>query len=84
MTKNLDLNDLKNYCDLLPKITLKQLKKQFIFVSYCQNSIPGNGSQTYKSEKLNIKTIKKVFKMILHKNKKVTLKTEKGFFQFFN
>jgi hypothetical protein len=82
--KILNLKDLKNYCDLLPELTLNQLKKQFIFVSYCQNSIPGDGSPTYKSSLLKQKTIKNVIKLILHKDKKVTAITNKGYFQFFN
>ena len=82
--KLIDLKELKNYCDLLPQITLNQLVKRFKFVSYTQNSFATSGSPTYKSENLRVKTIKNVKKLVLHKDKKVTAVTNKGYFQFFN
>nr|WP_297310219.1 hypothetical protein [uncultured Flavobacterium sp.] len=61
-------------------LILKQQK--YLFVSWCNNSIPTAGSRTTKIEKLNSNTKAEIFKTINHKNGDITLKTNLGYLKF--
>ena len=66
-------------------VLLEQLKKQFLFISFAKNSIPTAGSMTLPTNKLvKFKEETKLIKVIKHRNKNLTLKTNKGFYKFSN
>ena len=52
-------------------------------VSFCENSIPTPGSQTFAIEKANPKHNFKVERVIIHKDLNITIKTkDKGFVKY--
>jgi hypothetical protein len=66
-------------------VLLEQLKKQFLFISFAENSIPTAGSRTLPTSKLvRFKDDCKLIKVIKHRNKDLTLQTNKGFYKFSN
>lgn len=78
-------SEIKKYYDLYGyDVIATVLKSKFYFVSFCKNSIPGPGSLTLKTEKLNVLSDAKIEKVILHKNLNLTIKTNYGFLKFSN
>jgi hypothetical protein len=66
-------------------VLLIQLKKDFYFISFAENSIPTAGSMTLSTDKLvKFKDNTKLIKVIRHRNKDLTLQTNKGFYKFLN
>ena len=58
-------------------------KDGYKLVSFCENSIPTNGSKTFAIEKTNPKHNYEVEKVIVHKNLDITIKTKnKGFVKY--
>jgi hypothetical protein len=78
-------SQIKKYFDLYDYETiLTALKNKYNFVSFCKKSIPKNGSLTFKTDKINVLSDAKIENVILHRNQRITLKTNHGFIQFFN
>ena len=57
------------------------LKKAYKNVSYCQKTIPYDGSPSTKSERVKEDT--NIQKMVFHRNKEITIITEYGNLRFF-
>ena len=77
--------DVKKYFDVYGyQVILTDIKKRYYFVSFSKKSIPTPGSMTLKTDKINVLSDAKIENVILHKNNKITLKTNYGFMQFFN
>ena len=78
--------EIQKYYDLYSSETiLAALKNNYYFVSLDAKTIPTNGSSTFKSSNLKSDIFIKIEKVIIHKNNRLTLKTENfGFLQFFN
>lgn len=77
--------DIKQYAKQYGyEIIVLVLKNRYTFVSWCPNSIPKNGSMTKHTKFLKSNADATIKNVILHRNKKLTLKTNKGFLQFFN
>ena len=80
LKSTLNLSDLYGY-----SVICEYLKKHFVFVSFCLNSIPKAGSRTYQTKGMIITTDEvNVIRTISHKNGNVTIQTDKGYLQFFN
>ena len=78
-------SDIKKYFDVYGyEVVLTDIKNRYFFVSFSKNSIPTNGSMTLKTDKINVLSDAKIENVILHRNNKITLKTNYGFMQFFN
>jgi len=79
------LKEIKQYADLYGyNTTTLLLKQKYSFVSFAKKSIPTAGSMTKCSSLLLYNDYTSINKVILHKNNRVTLKTNLGFLQFFN
>jgi hypothetical protein len=78
-------SQIKKYSDLYDYETIvTDLKNKYNFVSFCKKSIPKNGSLTFKTDRINVLSDAKIENVILHRNQRITLKTNHGFIQFFN
>jgi hypothetical protein len=77
--------EIKQYFDVYGySVIATSLKKNYLFVSFSKNSIPTQGSMTLPISKLNTESDAKIENVIIHKNNKLTIKTNYGFMQFFN
>jgi dTDP-D-glucose 4,6-dehydratase len=75
--KNIDLYGLN--------VLLCECKNSFTFVSFCEKSIPTNGSITVQIEKFVKFSEDSFFKKVTyHKNGNFTIQTNKAFFKFLN
>jgi len=77
--------EVMKYIDLYGNIVLFSVLKQYPFVSWCDKSIPKQGSPTRLSKDVEMDKAKnlKVIRLIAHKNFKTTIITDKGYYQFF-
>lgn len=83
--KNIDLKEIKKYSDLYGwDITVIQLKKKFNSVSWARNSKPTEGSLTLPTRLLNENEDTVINKVIVHKNKTITMATNQGWLTFLN
>lgn len=81
----MELKEIKNYFDLYGyEVVLIDLKAKFHFVSFCKSSIPRLGSMTLPTNRINVLSDTTIEKVIIHKNNKVTIKSNYGYLQFFN
>lgn len=80
----MNIKEIKNFADLYGwSITVIELKKLYSLVSWAKGSTPTGGSLTLPTKSLkenNYTTIKRV---ILHKNKNLTLVTNSGWMRFY-
>ncbi len=78
-------SQIKKYFDLYDYETiLTDLKNKYYFVSFCKKSVPKNGSLAFKTDRINVLSDAKIENVILHRNQRISIKTNYGFIQFFN
>jgi hypothetical protein len=77
------MKDITKYSDLYGwELTTTILKRNFLFVSYRENSKPTLGSPTFKTKALISKADVEIKRAIKHRDKTITLVTNKGWFRF--
>lgn len=83
---NNTLKETIKYCDILSfSIVATVLKKHYYFVSVANNSVPKEGSTTFKAAQLKEGQQVTILRAIKHRNGNVTLITkEAGYLKFWN
>jgi hypothetical protein len=77
--------EVMKYIDLYGNVVMFSVLKQYPFVSWCDKSIPKEGSPTRLAKDICMKKANelKILKLIAHRDFKTTIVTDKGVFQFF-
>lgn len=77
--------EVMKFIDLYGNQVLFSVLKQYPFVSWCDKSIPKLGSPVRLAKDISMQKAKdlKIERLILHRDYKTTIVTDKGVYQFF-